>query len=201
MQFPNIGYLDQGELVDNDIRKKYGLPHRNRMAPPTDPKALRNNYISHDADWIRFEATVSTDMDQLAIAPGYLTKQWEKDGRKYYHYQMDKEILNFYAFNSARYEVRKDSWNGVNLEIYYHQDHTYNLDRMLASSKASLAYYTQEYSPYPHRQLRIVEFPRTDGTFAQSFANTIPFSEAIGFIADVKENQDAVDYPLCGHGT
>ncbi|WP_447769278.1 ABC transporter permease/M1 family aminopeptidase [Sphingobacterium faecium] len=196
MQFPNIGYLDQGELVDNDIRKKYGLPHRNRMAPPTDPKALRNNYISNDADWIRFEATVSTDMDQLAIAPGYLIKQWEKDGRKYYHYQMDKEILNFYAFNSARYEVRKDSWNGVNLEVYYHQDHTYNLDRMLASSKASLAYYTQEYSPYPHRQLRIVEFPRTNGTFAQSFANTIPFSEAIGFIADVKEkNQDAVDYP------
>ncbi|ULT23000.1 hypothetical protein KUH03_27580 [Sphingobacterium sp. E70] len=67
---------------------------------------------------------------------------------------------------------------------------------MMASSKASLAYYTAEYSPYQHRQLRIVEFPRTAGTFAQSFANTIPFSEAIGFIADVNEKKDdAVDYP------
>jgi len=196
MLFPNIGYLDRGELVDNDIRKKYGLPHRNRMAPPTDPRALQNNYISNDADWIRFEATVSTDRDQLAIAPGYLIKEWEKDGRKYYQYKMDTEILNFYAFNSARYEVKKSKWKGVNLEVYYHKGHTYNLDRMLASSKASLSYYTQEYSPYPHRQLRIIEFPRTAGTFAQSFANTIPFSEAIGFIADVDEkNKDAVDYP------
>jgi len=196
MLFPNIGYLDRGELVDNDIRKKYGLPHRDRMAPPTDSMALRNNYISNDADWVRFEATVSTDPDQLAIAPGYLTKQWEKDGRKYYQYKMDSSILNFFAFNSARYEIKKDKWNGVNLEIYYHKGHTYNLDRMMASSKASLAYYTTEYSPYQHRQLRIVEFPRTAGTFAQSFANTIPFSEAIGFIADVDEKKDdAVDYP------
>lgn len=194
--FPNIGYIDRGELVDNDIRKKYGLPYRNRMAPPTDQRAVQNNYISSDADWIRFEATVSTALDQLAIAPGYLTKEWEKDGRKYYHYKMDTEILNFYAFNSARYEVKKDKWNSVNLEVYYHKGHTYNLDRMLASSKASLSYYTQEYSPYPHRQLRIVEFPLTDGTFAQSFANTIPFSEAIGFIADVNEKKEnAVDYP------
>lgn len=196
MLFPNIGYLDRGELVDNDIRKKYGLPYRNRMAPPTDSIALRNNYISNDADWIRFEAIVSTDLDQFAIAPGYLTKQWEKDGRKYYQYQMDSTILNFFAFNSAKYEIKKDTWNGVNLEIYYHKGHTYNLERMMASSKASLAYYSKEYSPYQHRQLRIVEFPRTAGTFAQSFANTIPFSEAIGFIADVDEKKDdAVDYP------
>ncbi|MGF7023280.1 M1 family aminopeptidase [Sphingobacterium sp. HSC-15S19] len=196
MLFPNIGYLDRGELVDNDVRKKYGLPYRDRMAAQTDKRALQNNYISNDADWIRFEATVSTVKNQLAIAPGYLTKQWEKDGRKYYQYKMDSEILNFFAFNSAEYEVKKDKWNGVNLEIYYHKGHTYNLDRMMASSKASLAYYTKEYSAYPHRQLRIIEFPRTAGTFAQSFANTIPFSEAIGFIADVNEKkEDAVDYP------
>ncbi|WP_324759017.1 ABC transporter permease/M1 family aminopeptidase [Sphingobacterium thalpophilum] len=196
MVFPNIGYSDRSELVDNDIRKKYGLPHRDRMAPPTDPKALKNNYISNDADWIRFEAVVSTDADQLAIAPGYLIRQWEKDGRKYYQYKMDSEILNFFAFNSARYAVKKERWNGVNLEVYYHKSHRYNLDRMIAASKASLAYYSKEYSPYQHRQLRIVEFPRTAGTFAQSFANTIPFSEAIGFIADVDEKKDdAVDYP------
>ncbi|EEI89934.1 hypothetical protein HMPREF0765_4439 [Sphingobacterium spiritivorum ATCC 33300] len=152
--------------------------------------------ISNDADWIRFEATIGTDENQLAIAPGYLVKEWTKDGRKYYQYKMDSEMLNFYAFNSARYAVKKDKWKDVNLEIYYHQGHEYNLDRMLASSKASLDYYTREYSPYQHRQLRIIEFPHTGGTFAQSFANTIPFSEAIGFIADVDEkNHDAVDYP------
>jgi aminopeptidase N len=40
--------------------------------------------------------------------------------------------------------------------------------------------------------VRIIEFPRYE-RFAQSFANTIPFSESIGFIADLRE-PDAVDY-------
>jgi aminopeptidase N len=40
--------------------------------------------------------------------------------------------------------------------------------------------------------VRIIEFPRY-ARFAQSFANTIPFSESIGFIADLRE-KDAIDY-------
>jgi len=63
--------------------------------------------------------------------------------------------------------------------------------------KASLAYNAKNFSPYQHKQARIIEFPRTAGTFAQSFANTIPFSEGFGFIADVDdENDDGVDYPF-----
>jgi len=40
--------------------------------------------------------------------------------------------------------------------------------------------------------VRILEFPRY-ASFAQSFANTIPYSEAIGFIADLRNKED-VDY-------
>ena len=32
---------------------------------------------------------------------------------------MDSKILNFYAFNSAEYQVARDKWNDVNLEIYH----------------------------------------------------------------------------------
>ncbi|PIE99252.1 MAG: hypothetical protein CR961_01060 [Polaribacter sp.] len=151
--------------------------------------------MSRDSDWIDFEATVSTDEDQIAIAPGYLQKEWKKDGRRYFHYKMDSKILNFYAFNSAKYEVKRDKWNDVNLEIYYHKGHEYNLDRMMKGIKASLDYNTKYFSPYQHKQVRIIEFPRTQGTFAQSFPNTIPFSEGIGFIADIDEKRDnGVDY-------
>jgi ABC-2 type transport system permease protein len=195
--FPSIGYSDEGELTDDDVRKKYGLKPKDRMASPMDSIARRNTYISNDSDWITFETTVSTAADQTAIAPGYLTKKWTKDGRNYFHYKMDRPMLNFYAFNSARYEVKKDKWKDVNIEIYYHKGHEYNLGRMISAAKKSLDYYTTNFSPYQHKQLRIIEFPRTGGGFAQSFANTIPFSEAIGFIADVDdENPDAVDYPF-----
>ncbi|SEL16762.1 ABC transporter permease/M1 family aminopeptidase [Parapedobacter koreensis] len=194
--FPSLGYHANMELADQEARKKYGLPERDRMADPTDSAALQNTYISEDADWVSFETTVSTSDDQIAIAPGYLQRQWSKDGRRYFHYKMDRPMLNFYAYNSARYEVMRDKLGDINLEIYYHKGHEYNLDRMMASMKASLRYYSETFSPYQFKQMRIIEFPITQGTFAQSFANTVPFSEGIGFIADVDESDpDAVDYP------
>lgn len=196
--FPSIGYNSLTEIQDREIREKHDLPEKERFASIDDTVAIQNHLISHDADWIDFEAVVSTDPDQIAIVPGYLQKEWEENGRRYFHYKMDSKMLAFYSIVSARYEVMRDVWQApdgreINLEIYYHKPHTYNLERMMDAMKKSLAYYTENFGPYQHRQARILEFPRY-ATFAQSFANTIPFSEAIGFIADVDE--DDVDYPF-----
>ena len=187
--FPSLGY-SLGELRDDKTREKYDLPPNKLKSHPSDSAALGNTYIAKDADWINFEATVSTSKDQIAIAPGYLQKEWIEGDRRYFHYKMDSKILNFYAFNSAKYEVLKDKWNDVNLEIYYHKGHEYNLDRMIKGMKAALDYCTENFSPYQHKQLRIIEFPKTAGGFAQSFPNTIPFSESIGFIADVDDSEE-----------
>ncbi|MFH1175987.1 MAG: hypothetical protein V1750_01175, partial [Acidobacteriota bacterium] len=116
--------------------------------------------------------------------------------RRFFHYKMDAPILHFYSYLSARYTVLRDSWNGVAIEVYYHRPHTFNLGRMVAAVKRSLDYFTANFGPYQHRQMRIVEFPRY-ATFAQSFPNTIPFSESLGFIARLKEGDDeAIDYPF-----
>jgi aminopeptidase N len=63
---------------------------------------------------------------------------------------------------------------------------------MIEGVKDSLDYFTTAFTPYQHKQVRIIEFPRY-ARFAQSFANTIPFSESIGFIADLRAT-DAIDY-------
>lgn len=194
---PRIGYQESGELSGEEARERYSLPPKDRMAPPMDSTARMNNYISSDADWIDFETTISTSPEQIAIAPGYLQDEWEEDGRRYFHYEMDSTMVNFYSFISAEFDVVRDSWNDVNIEIYHHPDHTYNLDYMIDGVKKSLDYYTENFSPYQFRQLRIIEFPRTGGSFAQSFANTVPYSEAVGFIADVDTTDDeAVNYPF-----
>jgi ABC-2 type transport system permease protein len=184
---PSLGYKGGG-ITDNAIRKKYGLANFELKPHPTDATALGTNELTRDADWVDFEATVSTAEDQIAIAPGYLQKEWIKDNRRYFHYKMDSKMLNIYSFNSARYEVKKDTWEDIALEIYYHKGHEYNLDRMIAGMKASLDYNSKNFSPYQHKQLRIVEFPRIYGSFAQSYPNTIPFSESHGFIADVDDS-------------
>ncbi len=191
---PSIGYDPRAEIQDEDARKKEHLPARARMRPPTDTTTWANNYISHDSDWLTYDATVSTDTDQLAITSGYLQREWVANGRRYFHYTMDAPILDLWAFQSARYAVKKAKWHDVDLEIDYAPMHGYNVDRMLDAMKKSLDYYTAHFGPYQFHQLRIVEFPRY-ATFAQSLPNEIPFSEALGFIARVESPSD-LDYPF-----
>jgi ABC-2 type transport system permease protein len=192
---PSFGYSENGELGDDDTRRKHGLEPKERMAPVDDLKARANTYISRDADWIDFEATVCTDPDQLAIAPGYLKREFEREGRRCFEYAMDAPILNFYSFLSARYVVERDSWHDVAIEVWHHPGHEYNVKRMIEATKAALEYYTTRFTPYQHRQVRILEFPRY-ASFAQSFPNTIPYSESIGFIARVKDPAEDIDYPF-----
>jgi aminopeptidase N len=137
---------------------------------------------------------VSTSPDQVAIAPGYLQKDWTKDGRRYFHYAMDSPIPRFFAFQSARYALTQDSWKEVAIQVFHHPGHEYNVPRMVDAVKKTLDYLTTNISPYQHRQVRIVEFPRYTRR-AASFPNTIPFSESIGFIARV-DGPDAIDYPF-----
>lgn len=203
MVLPSIGYLQAGELNNDNARKKHGLDKKERMSAVSDSIARMNTYISNDADWIDFECIVSTTSDQIAIAPGYLQKDWEENDRHYFQYKMDCKILNFYSFLSAHYEIKREKWistanptKEVAIEIYYHKGHEYNIERMIKSIKKSLDYYTINFSPYQHKQVRIIEFPRY-ASFAQSFPNTIPFSEGIGFIAKVNDTDpESIDYPF-----
>lgn len=189
---PHFGYSEQYQLVDRNERRKRGLGEPQRMARLEDRGAYRNAVFGNDADWIDFDTTVSTSADQIAMAPGYLQASWEKDGRRYFHYKMDRPMVPFFAYLSARWEVKKADWHGLPIEIYYDKRHGYNVDRMISSTRKSLDYFSAQYTPYQHQQVRILEFPQYQ-RFAQSFANTIPYSEGIGFIADLRDKDD-IDY-------
>ena len=154
-----------------------------------DSTGKMHNYINQEADWINFETIVSTSEDQTAIAPGYLQKEWSESGRRYFHYKMDKPIINFFCYMSGEYKIKKDKWEDVNIEVYYHETHEYNLEKIINSSRKGLEYFSKNFSPYQHKQYRIIEFPRYS-TYAQSFANTIPYSESAGFIANLEGEND-----------
>jgi aminopeptidase N len=133
---------------------------------------------------------VSTSPDQIAIAPGYLKREWTDKGRRYFEYDMgDTKINDFYSFLSGRYNVRREQFGGVKLEIFYHPGHEYNLERMLQASRKGLEYFGKNFAPFQFQQFRIIEYPRYR-TFAQSFPNTVPFSEGLGFIQRVQKADD-----------
>lgn len=193
---PRIGYQPSVELDDARDRRRHGLAPRARMASRDDPAGRARHGLGVDADWVGFEATVSTSADQIALAPGTLEREWSAGGRRHFRYRMDRPMLNAYAFQSARYEVRHDRWQDVTIEVYHHPGHDINVERMIRGAQASLEYGARHFGRYPLRELRIAEFPRYTGQ-AQAFAGLIPFSESAAFIARVDPDaaQD-IDYPF-----
>ncbi|MGA8429543.1 MAG: M1 family aminopeptidase [Candidatus Sulfotelmatobacter sp.] len=193
--FPTIGYDTNIELDDPRRRHEEHLPPLEEMAHRGDPvHSINNVFFRGASDWITYHSIVSTSADQTAIAPGYLQKQWQANGRNFYEYSMGStHIMDFFAFISGRYQTRREPYHGPGgdapLEVYYDPAHTYDVDDMLAGSRAGLDYYQNAYSPYQFSQFRIFEFPRYR-TFAQSFPNTVPYSEAIGFIGRVVKPTD-----------
>lgn len=193
---PQIGYQKDGEIGNKNTRKGYKLPERDRMPflrrNCTD--ACMNTYIGGSADWVNVRTTISTSPDQVAVAPGSLQKEWTANdatgrARRYFSYALDHPSLNFYSFISARFEVNRSKWNGIDVEVYYDKKHPYNVQNMSKSIKESLAYYTENYGPYRHKQARIIEFPRY-ASFAQAFPGTMPYSESIGFISKIDPETD-----------
>jgi ABC-2 type transport system permease protein len=198
--FPIIGYDNGIELDDPRRRREEKLPEQEVLPHRGDPVGSITNLFTPNSDWITYHTTVSTsDFDsegrpQTAISPGYLTRDWHANGRHYFTYDMgDVKTLDFYAFISARYSVKHEMYQGVespiDVEVYHIPAHSYDVDDMIAASKAGLAYYEKNFSPFQFRQYRILEFPRYR-TFAQSFPNTVPFSEGIGFIGRVEKPTD-----------
>ena len=188
--FPYLGY-NRGVELDNPVRRREEkLGPYEEMAPRGDPYYSQANLFRPDSDWVSYHTVVSTSGDQIAISPGYLQKQWTSGGRNYFEYSMaSTEINDFFSYLSGRYTVRHDKWQNVNLEVYYTPQHAYDLDKMIGASKAGLDYYTKYYSPYQFAQYRILEYPRYR-EFAQSFPNTVPYSEGIGFIGRVLKPED-----------
>jgi len=187
---PIIGMSRVGLLTDRTQRRKQGLPPELRMARLEDTSAQARNYIG--ADWINADITVHTVADQTPIAPGYKVSDTTANGRRTARFVTEAPILNFLSVQSAAYEVETETHNGVELSVYYQPGHERNVPRMIASLKTGLDYFQSAFGPYQFRQVRIIEFPAY-ASFAQAFANTIPYSENLGFIADFR-NPEKIDY-------
>lgn len=191
--FPSFHF--ERSIIDNGVRIKNGLKALDYILPPrTDSVALKQNLFNQDANYMTFEATVSTSKGQTAVAPGVLTKTWEEKDRSYFNYKLEGKTDYFFSFVSADYDIEKDFWiapsgKKVDIEIYHSPKHKRNLEYFIKGIKISLDYNSKNFYEYPYSVIRIIEFP-AHTTFAQSFATTIPYSENFGFVADFSKAED-----------
>ncbi len=171
-----------GTLIDDPAtRRKYGLPD----AP--GPRRLEDLSATARPDlgqgWTKADITVSTSADQTPIAPGKKVSDVTRGGRRTARYVSGAPILVFFSVQSARYAEKHRQHNGIDLAVYYHPAHAWNVDRMLDAMEASFDYYEANFGPYQFDHFRIVEFPGFR-YYAQAFPGTIAYSERLDFISD-----------------
>lgn len=189
---PVLDVVNGGRLQDPETRSKYGLP------PIADGPAKLEDLsatvkVSFANTWLKnTDITLSTDAGQTPIAPGKRVSDVTRDGRRTARFVSTAPIRPRFSVQSARYAEKHRQHRGVDLAVYYHPRHAWNVDRMLDAMQASLDLFQTNFGPYQFDHFRIVEFPAYGG-YAQAFAGTIAFSESVGFIAEYNE-EDTLDY-------
>jgi hypothetical protein len=217
---PLIGMSPLGLIQDPATRRKYGLPELPRQPKLEDLSATAKAGFSRG--WAQADVTVSTSADQTPLAPGNKVSDVTRGGRRIARFVSGAPIRSRFAVLSARYAEKHRRYVGprggatatndasslparanglgqpalpavpVDLAVYYHPAHAWNVDRMLDAMAASLDYYQANFGPYQFDHARIVEFPGYH-ELAQAFAGTIPYSETVGFISDLT-GPDTMDY-------
>ena len=181
---PRIGYQAAVELLDPRDRRRHGLPRR--AAPPA----------AAPAESIAFSALVGTAVDQVAVAPGTLEREWIASERRYFLYRSDGAMPNDYAIAAARYAVRHERWQDVAIDAYFVPGHEANVERLLRGASAALDYGTRQFGPYGQHDLRLVETPRQSGR-AQAFPGMLALPEHGVFIARADgKSGGSIDYPF-----
>ena len=192
---PAIGYQRNRGLSEPGARKEYGLAPRPLFASLDDAASQR---VLVGGDRISFAAIVGTDEDQIAVAPGTLRRTWTQGGRRYFQYSTDAPINNRYGFFSARYAVHQARWQDIAIEVYHHPRHARIVDRIVASARAALEYYTHQFGPYPYHQLRLIENP-TRGMGAHAEAATIDYGDEFSLL-DPGDGPQDLDLVLANVG-
>ncbi len=176
----NSNVVKNGTFIKHDVFPRLGYQWNQDVLLPSDSLSELTNFYAQDADQILIDATISTASDQTAIATGYLKKQWTDNHRNFFHYQTEQPVKFNFAINSGKFEVAKDQYNDIDLEIYFHPGHDQNNKKSFAGIKAALAYNTKYFSSYRYKNVKMIEIPVTAESFAATLmSNTIPTSEKL----------------------
>lgn len=173
---PSFGYNSGFEINDKERRKANGLPEQAQRLPADS--------IYHLID---LETTVSTTRDQYVVTTGVLQRSWLANNRHYFHYKTTTPVNYMFAISSARYEIKKEAYKGVDFSILFHRGQTGNLPVMMQAMKDAIEYCTKHFGPYPHQQLTLAEIPQYRGA-ATAYPGVVFSAENICFLGDFSDS-------------
>jgi ABC-type transport system involved in multi-copper enzyme maturation permease subunit len=174
---PVLGFIEQvGETEKNT----------------TEPKRYRRDYYRGltragygATSWFPARIAVTAPEAYMLNSDGVCTSNSVKDGWRTQVWQTDHpvKILNIVG---GRWAVKQ----GEQSTVFYYPGHKYNVDEISSTLDASRRWYSEWFTPYPWRELKLSEFPGLAG-YAQGFGTNITFSENIGFLTHNTAQTDA----------
>ena len=147
----------------------------------------------------RIRVVIGTSLDQVAVGPGILLREWKENARRYFEYARAPSdapsaargaVLPALSIHSARYAFARERHDDLTVEVYYHPDHGRIVGAIFGCVGQSLDRLGRR-PGYLDHVLRIIEFPY-DGD-VRVFPDAIAFSEQREFAFDPRD----VD-ALCG---
>lgn len=177
---PSPGVSLEAFLFDRERRRVHG---RAPFAPLAEgpegsyAPALFGSDLAFD-----LEARISAPAGQTVLCTGELVERRPDErssaGRELFVYRTSAPVRAF-AILAGDYASVAEGDD----EVRYHAAHAYNLPSIRAALADGRRVFQESFGPYPHRLLRIAEFPRL-ANLAQSFPTLMPYSESIGFLTN-----------------
>lgn len=197
---PSLGYASDFELEALPTRQKLGLPPKQRLPEIQDHDQYSIGLNS--ANNIAFEARLSTEVGYHATTSGQLIRNWEDNGRAYFHYKSKEPIENQYAVMTGKLKQQTSylqrGEDSIALSLFHYPAHTHNLEHITHAMTAAFKSYQENFSPYQYDRMTIMEVPRLHD-FAMSVPNTIAFSEAMGFMTKPDDQGLNVPFYITAH--
>ncbi|OCA79779.1 aminopeptidase [Chryseobacterium contaminans] len=191
--YPTLGYQKDYEIQDEKIRSQYQLGKLREIKNPEAPEVFRKDFINLDM-------TVSTEKQQTAVGTGDLVKKWATSDRNYFQYQAENIPFRF-AVSSAEYELKSLNYQGIVIHIFYHKNHSENVNHLLKNAQLTLDYCQENFGKYPFKTINFAEISSfTRGFAATAYPSAVFMPEDMIFHANIHsdQKQDVIN-ELAGH--
>jgi hypothetical protein len=171
---PLLNYAAMLELDDVANRKQYGLVDK--------PSVLSGPYNQKRT----MSVTLSTDSAQTAITSGELVRQWQQNGRAYFHYEMSQTIYPVVGYFSAEFKTLQWDAGGIPVTLFYHPQHHRNIAEIAKATNFTMAHMQKNFGTYAYPSLKLIEVPVYHPFGGRASAGIVALNEAL-FLQDYQD--------------